>query len=66
MFMYLKQIHSFHVICFKIIFAVKTVMTDNITNNSIAAGRWFSPGIPVSSANKTDHHDITEMLSKVA
>ena len=28
--------------------------------------RWFSPGIPVSSANKTDHHDITEMLSKVA
>jgi hypothetical protein len=65
MFMYVKQIHSVHIIIFKIIFAVKTVMTDNITNNNIAAGRWFSPGIPVSSANKTDHHDITEMLSKV-
>jgi hypothetical protein len=21
-------------------------------------GRWFSPGIPVSSTNKTDHHDV--------
>ena len=26
----------------------------------------FSPGIPVSSTNKTDHHDITEILLKVA
>jgi hypothetical protein len=25
-----------------------------------------SPGIPVSSTNKTDHHDITEILLKVA
>jgi hypothetical protein len=24
----------------------------------IAEGQWFSPGIPVSSTNKTDHHDI--------
>jgi len=32
----------------------------------LAAGRWFSPGIPVSSTNKTDRHDITEMLLKVA
>jgi len=24
------------------------------------------PGIPVSSSNKTDHHDITEILLKVA
>jgi hypothetical protein len=28
--------------------------------------RWFSPGPPVSSINKTDCHDITEMLLKVA
>jgi hypothetical protein len=27
---------------------------------------WFSPGIPVSSTNKTDCHDITEILLKVA
>ena len=26
----------------------------------------FSPGPPVSSTNKTDHHDITEILLKVA
>jgi hypothetical protein len=32
----------------------------------LATGRWFSPDIPVSSTNKTDHHDITEMLFKVA
>jgi hypothetical protein len=30
------------------------------------AGQWFSPGNPVSSTNKTDCHDITEILLKVA
>jgi hypothetical protein len=30
------------------------------------AGQWFSPGTPVSSTNKTDCHDITEILLKVA
>jgi hypothetical protein len=29
------------------------------------AGQWFSPGTLVSSTNKTDHHDITEILLKV-
>ena len=29
------------------------------------AGRWFSPGIPNSSPNKIDHHDITEILLQV-
>ena len=28
-------------------------------------GRWFSPGPPVSSTNKTDRHDLTEILLKV-
>jgi hypothetical protein len=32
----------------------------------LAAGRWFSPGTPVSSTNKTDRHDIAEILLKVA
>jgi len=32
----------------------------------LATGRLFSPGTPVSSTNKTDHHDITEILLKVA
>jgi hypothetical protein len=32
----------------------------------LVTGRWFSLDIPVSSTNKTDHHDITEILLKVA
>ena len=32
----------------------------------LAAGRWFSLGTPVSSTNKTDGHNITEILLKVA
>ena len=31
----------------------------------LAAGQCFSPGTPVSSTNKTDCHDITEILLKV-
>ena len=30
------------------------------------AGQGFSPVTPVSSTNKTDRHDITEILLKVA
>jgi hypothetical protein len=29
-------------------------------------GRWFSPGTPASSTTKTGHHDIAEILLKVA
>jgi hypothetical protein len=29
-------------------------------------GQWFSPGTPVSSTNKTNCHDIAEILLKVA
>jgi len=29
-------------------------------------GRWFSSGTSVSSTYKTDSHDITELLLKVA
>jgi len=31
----------------------------------LAVGRCFSPGTPASSTNKTDRHDITEILLKV-
>ena len=31
----------------------------------LATCRWFCPGTPVSSTNKTDCHDITEILLKV-
>jgi len=30
------------------------------------AGRWITPGTPVTSTNKTDRHDISEILLKVA
>ena len=32
----------------------------------LATGRWFSQGTLVSSTNKTDRHDLTEILLKVA
>jgi hypothetical protein len=32
----------------------------------LVAGRWFPPGIPVSSTNKTDRHDIIEIFLNVA
>ena len=32
----------------------------------LVTGRWFSLGNPVSSTDKTDRHDITEILLKVA
>jgi hypothetical protein len=31
----------------------------------IATGQWFSPGTPVSSTNKIDCHNITEIFLKV-
>jgi hypothetical protein len=32
----------------------------------LADGQWFSPGTPASSTTKTGHHDIAEILLKVA
>jgi hypothetical protein len=40
-----------------------TTLSDNVC---LGAGQWFSPGTPVSSTNKTDCHNITKILLKVA
>jgi hypothetical protein len=32
----------------------------------LAQDRWFSPGTPASSTTKTGHHDIAEILLKLA
>jgi hypothetical protein len=32
----------------------------------VTTGLWFFLGIPVSTTNKTNRHDITEILLKVA
>jgi hypothetical protein len=42
------------------------ILQNQQVGQCIATGLWFSLGIPVSSTNKTDHHDITEILLKVA
>ena len=31
----------------------------------LVTGQWFSPGTPVSFTNKTDRHDMTEIVLKV-
>ncbi len=42
-----------------------TTLCDKVCQSS-ATGRWSSPGTPVSSTNKTDLHDIAQILLKVA
>jgi hypothetical protein len=44
---------------------IDTTLCDKVCQ-WLAAILWFSPGTPVSSTNKTDCHDITEILLKVA
>jgi hypothetical protein len=44
------------------------VLDKTLCNNIcqwIATGAWFTPDTPVSSTNKTDCHDIVEILLKV-
>ena len=41
-----------------------TTLFDKVCQR-LATGLWFSPGSLVSSTNKTDRHDITEILLKV-
>ena len=41
-----------------------TILCDKVCQ-WLEAGRWFSPGTPVSSTNKTDRHDIANILLKV-
>ena len=43
-----------------------TTLCDKDKSQCLVAGCWFSPGPPVSSTNKTDRYDITEILLKVA
>ena len=50
---------------------IKLSETEKLFFNTIvcqwlAADQWFSPGTTVSSTNKTDHHNIAEILLKVA
>ena len=44
---------------------IDTTLRDKVCQ-CLATGQCFSPGTPISSTNKTDHHEITEILLKVA
>ena len=44
--------------------ALNTTVCDK-NSQRLATGRWFSLGTPVSSTNKTDLQEITEILLKV-
>jgi hypothetical protein len=45
---------------------VKLSINSSKILDSLAHGRWFSPGTPTSSTTKTGRHDIAEILLKVA
>ena len=38
----------------------------HLIQHYVVVCQWFSPGIPFSTTNRTDCHDITEILLKVA
>jgi hypothetical protein len=65
--------------CIYLIFPINSLILKHITNvvqfyyktrlyhcQWLVTGRWFYPGPPVSSTNKNDRHDITDILLKVA
>ena len=45
--------------------ALHTILCDEVCQ-WLATGRWFSPGTPFYSTNKTDRNNITAILLKVA
>ena len=45
---------------------IRLVAASDKVYQLLAHGRWFSPGTPASSTTKTGHHDIAEILLKVA
>jgi len=67
-YLQLERVKSIHVIEFESYSwqgVLDTTLCDEVCQ-CLATGQWFSPGILVSSTNKTDHNDITEILLKVA
>ena len=49
----------------KQMYNAKTTNSDQVCQ-WFATCWWFSPGTPISSTNKTDRHNIAEILLKVA
>jgi hypothetical protein len=65
---------SFHTKCYRPSIYFSFNFTCDISQKNLNAwtinlwlvtDRWFSAGTPISTTNKTDHHDITEISLKV-
>ena len=56
------------IVCHDVLFLLPNVLSVllRFTASDYPFGSWFSLGTQFSSTNKTDHHDITVMLLKVA
>ena len=59
-------LYGTNVVVFTIAYAISAYHHWRCKFESLSAGRWFSLGTAVFSINKTDVHDITEILLKVA
>jgi hypothetical protein len=67
---HLHAISAYHHITLWVWIALKrgvldTKLCDEVCQLLVVV-RWFSPGTPVSSTSKSDLHDITKILLKVA
>jgi hypothetical protein len=59
----INHVHSFMIIPFRR-GVIDIKLCDKVCQ-WLAAGLWFSLGTLVSSTNKTDHHNITEILLRI-
>ena len=58
-------IYKLYIFVFEPRGVLETTVCDKVCQ-WLATGRWFSLGPPISSTNKTDHHDIAQIPMKVA
>jgi hypothetical protein len=68
MSMYYRTFGPIYILKSSVLLAFLSVLTDGPTvfgKSGLATGQWFSLGTPVSSTNKTDRHNIAEILLKV-